>query len=285
MRSVRASDAVYRALRDEIVLWHLAPGAVLGEVEQAGRLGVSRTPVREALRRLAAEGLVTSRGRTLVVSDLASADVAHLFELREALETQAARLAARRRAPGVFDRLAERFAAAPDLLDPDRHGSPGVPAAADPDGEARSAPAADPTGGVRAPHPTGGAVVGEARADPDRRAYYALVEDLDRAVDEAARSPHLTRALAALRPHVARARRLSHDNPRRLAQAAAEHRLIASAIADGDEALAVHATAVHLHASLVTVVTALEGGRTALTAEAPGAPGPTTTAVPEGAAS
>ncbi|WP_052437030.1 FCD domain-containing protein [Georgenia sp. SUBG003] len=50
-------------------------------------------------------------------------DVEHLFELREALETQAARLAARRRDPATFAALRERFAAAPGLLsttDPDR---------------------------------------------------------------------------------------------------------------------------------------------------------------------
>ncbi|WP_250446325.1 GntR family transcriptional regulator, partial [Actinotalea sp. C106] len=156
---MRASDRVYQALRAEIVAWDLAPGTELSEVEQAGRHGVSRTPLREALARLVADGLATSRGRTLVVSGLDAADVRHLVELREALETQAARLAARRGSSAVFTALAERFAAAPALL---------------------------------------------LDHDPARTAYYAVVAELDAAVDEAMASPHLRRALAGLRPHVAR---------------------------------------------------------------------------------
>lgn len=114
---MRASDKAYAALKDEIVGWGLQPGAVLSEVEQSQRLGVSRTPLREALRRLAGEGLVVAgRGRTLVVAGMAAQDLRHLFELREALEVQAARLAATRRRDGVFEELAERFAHAPELV-------------------------------------------------------------------------------------------------------------------------------------------------------------------------
>jgi GntR family transcriptional regulator, rspAB operon transcriptional repressor len=224
---VRASERVYESLRDDIVSWRLRPGAVLSEVEQAERLGVSRTPLREALGRLAADGLaVVGKGRTLVVSDLRATDVEHLFELREALETQAARLAARRRDPAMFAALRSRFAAAPALL---------------------------------------------STEDPDRRAYYALVAELDAAIDEAAASPYLLRSLASLRAHVARARRLSRDNPGRLVRAAHEHLLIVEAVADGNETLAAQATAVHLRASLDTILTSLaDGGR------AP-EPAPTTT--------
>jgi len=114
---VRASDAAYDRLREEILHWRLLPGTPLSEIELAERLGVSRTPLRAALARLALEGLVdTSRGRTGVVSDVSAATITELFELREALETQAARLAARRRDPDTFDALAARFAAAPELL-------------------------------------------------------------------------------------------------------------------------------------------------------------------------
>ncbi|MBC7291167.1 MAG: GntR family transcriptional regulator, partial [Actinotalea sp.] len=117
---MRASERVYQALREEIVAWHLPPGTELAEVEQAARWGVSRTPLREALGRLAAEGLaVVGRGRTLVVSQLDADDVVHLFELREALETQAARLAAQRARPEVFAALAGRLAHAGELLDDD----------------------------------------------------------------------------------------------------------------------------------------------------------------------
>lgn len=114
---MRASDRAYAMLRDEIVMWKLAPGTALSEIELAQRLGVSRTPLRAALARLAQEGLVdTSRGRTGVVPDVSLASIVELFELREALEAQAARLAARRGDPAVFAALADEFASAADTL-------------------------------------------------------------------------------------------------------------------------------------------------------------------------
>ena len=103
---MRASDRAYDVLKDDILQWRLAPGTVLGETEQSERLGISRTPLREAITRLAAEGLVdTQRGRAGVVTDVSPANLTELFELREALETQAARLAARRRSTRVFQAL------------------------------------------------------------------------------------------------------------------------------------------------------------------------------------
>jgi DNA-binding GntR family transcriptional regulator len=114
---VRASDAAYDRLREEILHWRLLPGTALSEIDLAERLGVSRTPLRAALARLALEGLVdTSRGRTGVVSAVSATSITELFELREALETQAARLASRRRDPAVFDALVTRFSDAPELL-------------------------------------------------------------------------------------------------------------------------------------------------------------------------
>ncbi len=117
MPNGRASDRAYEVLREEILQWHLAPGTVLAEVEQAARLGVSRTPVREALSRLAAEGLVEAQsGRGVVVSSAELSDVRGLFELREALETTAAALAAERRDPQVFAALAAEFDTAGELV-------------------------------------------------------------------------------------------------------------------------------------------------------------------------
>ena len=114
---MRASDRAYAALRDEIVGGALTAGTALSETELAERLGVSRTPLRAALARLALEGLVdTSRGRTGVVPEVSRESVVDLFELREALEAQAARLAARRGRPDVFAALAEEFAHAADIL-------------------------------------------------------------------------------------------------------------------------------------------------------------------------
>lgn len=107
---MRASDKAYEALRTDIVEWRLRPGAVLGEVEQAERLGVSRTPLREALARLTADGLaVQQRGRGVVVSDVSVEHVDDLFALRRALEVESARIAARRADPQAFRSLRERF--------------------------------------------------------------------------------------------------------------------------------------------------------------------------------
>lgn len=120
---MRASDRAYTALRDEILEWRLMPGTVLGEVEQATRLGVSRTPLREALARLTADGLVEAQaGRGLVVTAASADSVVELFEVREALEAQAAALAAERRDPAVFLRLQAELANVAALLaDPNRH--------------------------------------------------------------------------------------------------------------------------------------------------------------------
>jgi len=120
---MRTSDRVYRALRQEILDGALEPGAMLGEVEQSERLGVSRTPLREALARLQAEGLVVaSGGRGLVVAPVSLDDVRELFEIREALEVKAARLAAQRRDQSVFEALREEVRRSGERLavDPSR---------------------------------------------------------------------------------------------------------------------------------------------------------------------
>lgn len=122
---MRASDRAYNALREDIIEWRLRPGAVLAEVEQSERLGVSRTPVREALSRLTAEGLTTAAGgRGVVVTDISLESIDELFELRETLEVRAAALAAQRGEPGVFAELRAQLLLAPKLLrteDPARH--------------------------------------------------------------------------------------------------------------------------------------------------------------------
>jgi DNA-binding GntR family transcriptional regulator len=122
---MRASDRAYAALREDIIEWRLRPGTVLAEVEQSERLGVSRTPVREALGRLTAEGLTTaSGGRGVVVTDISLDSIDELFELRETLEVRAAALAAERGEPGVFAELHAELLRAPGLLsekDPARH--------------------------------------------------------------------------------------------------------------------------------------------------------------------
>lgn len=122
---MRASDRAYETLRDDIIEWRLRPGTVLGEVEQSERLGISRTPLREALGRLTAEGLTTaSGGRGVVVTDISLDNIDQLFELRETLEGRAAALAAERGDAVTFQKLHEEFLRAPSLIqaaDPARH--------------------------------------------------------------------------------------------------------------------------------------------------------------------
>ena len=119
----RASDRAYRMLRDEILDGVLPAGAVLLEVEQAARLGVSRTPLRSAVARLVADGLVAGRsGRGFSVTEMSVESVSDLYELREALEERAAALAARGDERTAFRNLHERFLAAPALLEAGENG-------------------------------------------------------------------------------------------------------------------------------------------------------------------
>src|SRR2546428_3074743 len=85
---------VYDFLREEILAERLQPGAELQEVALSEELGVSRGPIREAIGRLAAEGLVTVRPRRgAVVRSLSKDEFLELYQVREALEMMAVRLA------------------------------------------------------------------------------------------------------------------------------------------------------------------------------------------------
>ncbi|WP_239477313.1 GntR family transcriptional regulator [Streptomyces sp. CS147] len=110
MKAMNQSARAYARLRGEIIGGELAPGAHLHEVQVAERLSVSRTPLRQALQRLDREGLVkVVPGRGAFVSELSLSDVRHLFQLREALETHAARLCARSARCREFRSLQEEF--------------------------------------------------------------------------------------------------------------------------------------------------------------------------------
>lgn len=91
------SERVTRQLRDDILDGVRKPGSKLVERELAAQIGVSRVPVRDALRVLVSEGLVTPRPRTwAVVREFTPTDIADLNEVREALEVMTFRLAAQR---------------------------------------------------------------------------------------------------------------------------------------------------------------------------------------------
>ena len=91
-------DLAYDRIRGLVLSGELAPGTRLGQVEFAERFGISRTPVREALRRLAGEGLVDFHSnRGFRVADLGLEAVLRRLEVRAILEPGIARLAAQRR--------------------------------------------------------------------------------------------------------------------------------------------------------------------------------------------
>ncbi|MFE2102320.1 MULTISPECIES: GntR family transcriptional regulator [unclassified Streptomyces] len=106
-------ERVLATLRQDIIAGRLGPGERLVERELAERFGVSRVPVREAIRALVAEGFVLfESARRTVVRRLTPTDVKELFELREALEVYAAGLAAARVTPESLAELRELLAEA-----------------------------------------------------------------------------------------------------------------------------------------------------------------------------
>jgi len=90
------SQKVYRVLKTEIIKGSLKPGTKLSEGKIAEQMEVSRTPIREALRELAAEGFVKiSPNQGVVVSNASIEDVQEVLQIRGVLEGLAARLAAK----------------------------------------------------------------------------------------------------------------------------------------------------------------------------------------------
>jgi len=95
-RPIALADQVYQALRDLLRTGRIGPSERLQEVALATQLGVSRTPVREALARLASEGLVEADGRSFAVPGLTAEDLDDIYALRSLLEPEAIRLATSR---------------------------------------------------------------------------------------------------------------------------------------------------------------------------------------------
>jgi DNA-binding GntR family transcriptional regulator len=91
------AERAYIELRDRIVTLRLAPGTLLREDELMRELGIGRTPLREAIKRLALENLVVVQPRSgTFVTSVDAADIIHISEVRADLEAQAAELAAQR---------------------------------------------------------------------------------------------------------------------------------------------------------------------------------------------
>lgn len=105
------SEEVYEHLRRELLAAAFPPGEILREIDLSNRFNVSRTPVREAIKRLAQEGLLEvlpSRGAR--VRELTVSEAANTYEVRSVVEAKAAALAARYATPADVEHLT-------DLLD------------------------------------------------------------------------------------------------------------------------------------------------------------------------
>ena len=106
-------DSAYRSIRAQILEKAFKPGEALSEAVLAQELGMSRTPIREALKRLEQEGLVTSVPKKgFFVDSMSPADLSEVYDMREVIEGLAARLLARRVTPEQADILKDLAAAA-----------------------------------------------------------------------------------------------------------------------------------------------------------------------------
>ncbi|WP_046472519.1 GntR family transcriptional regulator [Allosalinactinospora lopnorensis] len=217
------TESVYRLLKAEIEELRLQPGARLSEVVVAERIGASRTPVREAIRRLTREGLVRfTPGEVAQVAPVSLGGVRSLFEFRRILETAAARMVAR---DGVdWPELVKPFR---DLLS-----------------EFES---------VRERLPT---------ADRARLAdtFYELAERFDQNLIAATRNEPLARTIAEQRGQTARLRNIAHTDTGHLDESLGEHLRMCRAVVDGAPDTAADELARHLERTLRTILDTLARG-------------------------
>ena len=107
---------VYRKLKSDILSLRLLAGDPLPEIDLAERYDASRTPVREALSRLMQEGLAVKNGRGYVVRKYTADEVQDIFEIREALEGLATRLAIERTSDEDIAALHRHLEQYPDVI-------------------------------------------------------------------------------------------------------------------------------------------------------------------------
>jgi DNA-binding GntR family transcriptional regulator len=111
------SGEAYRLIKEQIITLDLSPAAVIDEAKLMADLGLGRTPIREALQRLALENLVVILPRRgTIVADLNMSDLQKIFEIRVDLELLAVRLAAQRAIPTQIAAMEALFAGADELL-------------------------------------------------------------------------------------------------------------------------------------------------------------------------
>jgi DNA-binding GntR family transcriptional regulator len=119
-------DSAYSALRRDIVSGQMKPGEKLVELTLADRYGVSRTPIREALRRLEQDGLVQRAGRRLRVRQHRPDEILDIYDVRIVLEEAAARAAASRRTSLEVSLLTRAYDAMRAIREDDTAAQPGA---------------------------------------------------------------------------------------------------------------------------------------------------------------
>ena len=100
------AEQAYQEIKKRIIRTDLSPGSVINEAEMMDQLGLGRTPIREALKRLQCDDLVVVKPRRgIFVSELAITDLTQIFEVRVELESLAIRLACQRISPEELQKL------------------------------------------------------------------------------------------------------------------------------------------------------------------------------------
>ena len=111
-------DVVFNTLRNAILTGELAPGERLMEIKLADKLGVSRTPIREAIRKLELEGLVVNTPRKgAEVANISAEDLRDVLEVRRSLEVLAIRLACDKMTEETLELLHENIDAFKHSID------------------------------------------------------------------------------------------------------------------------------------------------------------------------
>lgn len=205
-KRVGKTEAVYARLKAEIEQGFFEPGQALTEIALVAHTGASRTPVREALRRLAADGLVNITPRVgATVARISLRSVSELFDYRRILEPAAIRMVVEeaRVNPEItakFQSIAERFTA----LD------------------------------------------GQPYSEEFAASYRALADEFDMTLIDCTPNHHLSRSIRELRPHSARLRRIAHTDRDRLGYAVKEHLTMCHAVVAGEADSAAEALRLHL---------------------------------------
>ena len=110
-RSISIADQIFEQLEHDILSGKYARGEMLSELRLSNELGVSRTPIREAIRRLEQENILEESGRGTIVVGITRDDLMDMYDIRLDVESQAARRAAER----VTDAELQQFRSIIDL--------------------------------------------------------------------------------------------------------------------------------------------------------------------------